>query len=211
MQLEARQIGTTIRDGLLIKKKREEIIQAASKVFTAKGYHKATIRNISEASGLGPGTIYNYIKKKEDILYLVYDKLTTILTESFLETSKHKDPLKQLKEALHKAIEIVWENQDLILLMYQETAALDKESRSSILKRESGYVSYMEKILKRGKKKGVIQSKNVRLASNIIVYLLSFLALRRWNLRKKCSEKKIKSGVVDFILKALCVKEDKNG
>lgn len=163
MQLEARQIGTTIRDGLLIKKKREEIIQAASKVFTAKGYHKATIRNISEASGLGPGTIYNYIKKKEDILYLVYDKLTTILTESFLETSKHKDPLKQLKEALHKAIEIVWENQDLILLMYQETAALDKESRSSILKRESGYVSYMEKILKRGKKKGVIQSKNVRL------------------------------------------------
>lgn len=202
-----RKVETVIRDEFLVRRKRENIIQAASKVFAEKGFHQATIRDISESSGLGPGTIYNYVKKKEDILYLIYNKLTTMLTESLImETRKNNnDPLKQFKQALRKAIEIVWDNQDLILLMYQETAALDKESVYTVLSRESDYVTLMEKILGRGKEKGVIRNKNTRIAADIIVFLLAFIPLRRWNLNKRFNEKQIKSGLIDFILKALCI------
>lgn len=206
IQLEERKVETAIRDELLVKQKREEIVQAASKVFAEKGYHQATIKDISEVSGLGPGTIYNYVKKKEDILYLIYNKLTMVLTESLVETIKNNDdPLEQLKEALEKTIEIVWDNQDLILLMYQETAALDKESLYNVLHRESDYVTLMEKILESGRKKGVIRNNNIQLAADIIVYLLAFIPLRRWNLKKRFNEKEIKSGLIDFILKALCI------
>lgn len=205
-QFEERKVETAIRDESLVRKKREEIILAASKVFTEKGFHQATIRDISKASGLGPGTIYNYVEKKEDILYLIYNKLTTMLTKSLMETiENNNDPLEQLKEALKKTIEIVWDNQDLILLMYQETAALDKESVSTVLSRESDYVTLMEKILERGRKKGVIRNKNTRIAADIIVYLLAFVPLRRWNLKKRFNEKQIKSGLIDFISKALCI------
>ena len=205
---EERKIETPIRDELLIKRRREELIQAASKVFAEKGYHQATIRDISKASNLGPGTIYNYVKKKEDILYLIYNKLTTTLTQSLVEIiKKNDDPLDQLKEALKKQIEIVWDNQDLILLMYQETAALDKESMHNILKRESGYVGLIEEILERGREKGLIKSIDTGIAANIIDYLLAFIPLRRWNLKKRFNEKEIKSGLIDFILKALNVAE----
>lgn len=206
IQLEERKVETAIRDEILVKQKRDEIIQAASKVFSEKGYHQATIKDISEVSGLGPGTIYNYVKKKEDILYLIYNKLTMVLTENLVETIKNKDdPLEQLKEALEKTIEIVWDNQELILLMYQETAALDKESLYNVLHRESDYVTLMEKILESGRKKGVIQNNNIQLAADIIVYLLAFIPLRRWNLKKRFDEKEIKFGLIDFILKALCI------
>ncbi len=209
-QLEERKVETAIRDESLVRKKREEIILAASKVFTEKGFHQATIRDISKASGLGPGTIYNYVEKKEDILYLIYNKLTTMLTKSLMETiENNNDPLEQLREALKKTIEIVWDNQDLILLMYQETAALDKESMCTVLSRESDYVTLMEKILEKGRKKGVIRNKNTRIAADIIVYLLAFVPLRRWNLKKRFNEKQIKSGLVDFILKALCIRPRK--
>lgn len=203
--LEERKVETAIRDELLVKQRREEIIQAASKVFAEKGYHQATIRNICEVSGLGPGTIYNYVKKKEDILYLIYNKLTTMLTESLVETIKNNDdPLEQLKQGLRKTIDIVWDNQDLILLMYQETGALDKESMHNVLGRESNYVVLMENILERIGKRG-IQNKNIRIAADIIVYLLAFIPLRRWNLKGKFNEKEIKSGLIDFIFKVLCI------
>ena len=205
---EERKIESAIRDELLVKQKREEIIQAASKVFAQKGYHQTTIRDISKVSGLGPGTIYNYVKKKEDILYLVYNKLTTVLTETLIETIKnHSDPMRQLENALTKTIDIVWDAQDLIQLMYQETGALDKESMYNVLKRESNYVDYMQKILEDAKKGGIIGNRNARLAADIIVYLLAFIPLRRWNLKKRFNEKQIKNGLVEFILNGLCVTE----
>ncbi len=92
IQLKERAIETKVKDDALVKQRREEIIRAASQVFTQKGYHLATIRDICEASGLGPGTLYNYIKKKEDILYLIYNQLTLMLGDCLLESIKKKPP-----------------------------------------------------------------------------------------------------------------------
>ncbi len=210
-KITERKVEATIRDKTLVKQRREEIIRAASQVFSRKGYHQATIKDICEVSGLGPGTIYNYVKKKEDILFLIYDKLTTALDETLLETIKNnKAPLDQLRKSLKKTIDIVWDNQDLILLMYQETAALDRESMYNILHRESNYVKHMERILEMGREKRVICNKDTRMAADIMVYLLAFIPLRRWNLRRRFGEKEIKSGLINFILKALCIRDGGN-
>jgi AcrR family transcriptional regulator len=211
MKLEERAIETKVKDDALVKQRREEIIRAASKIFTQKGYHMATIRNICEASGLGPGTLYNYIKKKEDILYLIYNKLTGMLTESLLETVKEnrRDPLEQLNEALRKIVEIAWNYQELILLMYQETASLDRESMHHILKRESDFVSLMDKILEGVKRQGMMRGKKSRLDADIIIFLLAFIPLRRWNFRNKFSEEEIKAGLIDFMLRAVGVSSPK--
>jgi AcrR family transcriptional regulator len=211
MKLEERAVETKVKDDALVKQRREEIIRAASKLFTQKGYHMTTIRNICDESGLGPGTLYNYIKKKEDILYLIYNKLTMMLTESLLETVRgiKRDPLEQLNEALRKMVDIAWDYQDLILLMYQETASLDRESMHHILKRESDFVSLMDKILEGVKRQGMIRSKKNRLDADIIIFLLAFIPLRRWNFKNNFSEEEIKSGLIDFMLRAVGVDRSK--
>ena len=210
VKLEEREIGTNVKDDALVKQRREEIIQAAGKIFTEKGYHLATIRDICKASGFGPGTLYNYIKKKEDILYLIYNQLTMMLTQCLVETIENtkKDPYEQLKEALSKTIDIIWDYQDLILLMYQETASLDRESMHNILKRESDYVALWERILERGEKQGMI-IRRTRMDADIIGFLLAFIPLRRWNLKKKFREEEIKSGLIDFIIQALGISKRK--
>ena len=208
---EKRKVGTSVKDKLLVETRRNQIIQAANKMFAQKGFHETTIKDICDASGLGPGTLYNYIHKKEDILYLVYDKLTTMLTQTGrdLMGGNDNDPLDQLKTLLSETIDIVWENQELVRLMYHETAALDKESLSTVLGEESRYVKYVETILMRAREKGVIQNTNTGMAANIIVYLLAFIALRRWNFKNRFNEQEIKSGLVDFIMRALCIADAK--
>ena len=210
VKLEEREIGTNVKDDALVKQRREEIIQAASKIFTEKGYHLATIRDICKASGFGPGTLYNYIKKKEDILYLIYNQLTMMLTQCLVETIENtkKDPYEQLKEALSKTIDIIWDYKDLVLLMYQETASLDRESMHNILKRESDYVALWERILERGEKQGMI-IRRTRMDADIIGFLLAFIPLRRWNLKKKFREEEIKSGLIDFVIQALGISKRK--
>ncbi|HJZ45741.1 MAG TPA: TetR/AcrR family transcriptional regulator [Roseiflexaceae bacterium] len=49
--------------------RRHQIIEAALKVFSTKGFHKATNKDIAQAAGgISPGLIYWYFKDKEDLL-----------------------------------------------------------------------------------------------------------------------------------------------
>lgn len=199
-----KRIEASVRDEILVRRRREQIIEAAREVFIEKGYHKASLKDISTVSGLGPGTIYNYIRKKEDILYLVHKNLEIVFDEILSETLKDfKDPCDQLVELLRRTIDRVWENQDWVILIYQETAALDKDSLYSVLSGHSRYVAEIEDILQRAKQKGVIRVKNSILAADIVVFLTAYVALRRWNIGKRLSVQELKSSVLDFILTAL--------
>lgn len=51
--------------------RRSQIIDAAGRVFAAKGYHRATTRQIAEAAGVAEGTLYNYFRGKRDILMAI--------------------------------------------------------------------------------------------------------------------------------------------
>ncbi len=51
------------------KELRKKLIVAAVEVITEKGYHSATMREISAKAGLGAATIYKYFPSKEKLLY----------------------------------------------------------------------------------------------------------------------------------------------
>ena len=47
----------------------EEILAAASQIFLEKGYEAASLQDIASAVGILKGSVYYYIKTKEDLLY----------------------------------------------------------------------------------------------------------------------------------------------
>ena len=48
---------------------------SALKLFKEKGFHRATTREIAKAAGFSIGTLYEYIRTKEDVLYLVCNSI----------------------------------------------------------------------------------------------------------------------------------------
>ena len=54
--------------------RRTQILEAALEVFSTKGFHKATNKDIaSAAGGMSPGLIYHYFKDKEDLFISLVD------------------------------------------------------------------------------------------------------------------------------------------
>lgn len=49
------------------ERRKEEIISAARKVFSAKGFQRATVEEISSEAELSSGTLYLYFKNKEEL------------------------------------------------------------------------------------------------------------------------------------------------
>jgi AcrR family transcriptional regulator len=59
--------------------RRQQIIEAALKVFSTKGFHKATNKDIAQAAGgISPGLIYWYFKDKEDLFLSILRERATI-------------------------------------------------------------------------------------------------------------------------------------
>lgn len=48
--------------------KREEIVQAASRLFKERGYKAVTLAQVAEVAGVDRATIYYYVKGKEELL-----------------------------------------------------------------------------------------------------------------------------------------------
>jgi len=194
-------VGTQIKNSELVQKKRLQIAMGASKLFIKKGYSQASVRDISKVTGLTIGNLYDYITRKEDVLYLVFDVFHSIWTNRLEEEGvfEIEDPVKQLKTAVQKMLELVNSYRDMVLLMYTETKLLPKEFIKMILEKESGLVQCFEKILERGVEKGVFKIKHPFLIANIIVYLLSIEPLRGWNLRGRYKVEEINRHIIEFV------------
>jgi TetR/AcrR family fatty acid metabolism transcriptional regulator len=52
----------------LTEDRQRQILNAAVRVFSQKGYATATIRDIARAARVADGTIYNYFRSKDDLL-----------------------------------------------------------------------------------------------------------------------------------------------
>jgi AcrR family transcriptional regulator len=50
-------------------KRREEVLDAAARVFHEKGYDATTIQDIADEVGILKGSVYYYISSKEDVLF----------------------------------------------------------------------------------------------------------------------------------------------
>ncbi len=59
----------------LIALRRAQILEAATKIFAEKGFHRATTKDIAGAAGIAEGTIYTYFASKTDLLLGILDRL----------------------------------------------------------------------------------------------------------------------------------------
>src|SRR5271167_4469875 len=155
------------KDEGLVRDRREQLIRAAIKVFGEKGFHQTTIRDIGRAAHLTQGTIYNYVRSKEDILFLVCDRVVTEYQHSVRRAlSGNGGATERLAEALRGIVRVMIERQTTILLLYHESHNLDRRSLRVILARVDEFIASFERLLAEADREHAMPSRDFRLAAN---------------------------------------------
>lgn len=113
------------------------MVKAAVNLFKENGFHRTTTREIAKASGFSIGTLYEYIRSKEDILYLVCDSIYEGVREKLNEQiGMTEGSIDHVKKAIAVYFNVVDEMQDEVLVMYQEVKSLSREALPYVLKKE---------------------------------------------------------------------------
>ncbi|MCU0500063.1 MAG: TetR/AcrR family transcriptional regulator [Anaerolineae bacterium] len=59
----------------LITARKNQILDAAARVFATKGFHAATIKDVASDAGIAAGTIYNYFENKTALLFAIFERM----------------------------------------------------------------------------------------------------------------------------------------
>nr|WP_249310664.1 TetR/AcrR family transcriptional regulator [Bacillus sp. FJAT-49736] len=166
--------------------RRNQMIRGAVALFKQKGFHRTTTREIAQAAGFSIGTLYEYIRTKEDVLYLVCDSIYDQVRERLQGMDVDKGTLDSLKLGIAHYFKIMDEMQDEVLVMYQEAKSLSKDALPYVLKKELEMVGMFETIIRRCIDNGelVMNEEHIDLLSHNIFVQGQMWGFRRWALGK---------------------------
>ncbi|WP_419961003.1 TetR/AcrR family transcriptional regulator [Psychrobacillus sp. BM2] len=181
------EVKTSVKDENLIEKRRDQMIRAAVTLFKEKGFHRATTREIAKEAGFSIGTLYEYIRTKEDVLYLVCDSIYNEVHSRLSQITLVNGTTEDLKTAIRHYYGVIDDMSDEFVVMYQESKSLPKGALEYVLTKEMEMVNIFNKIII-----GCIQAGELELTeaqahlyAHTLVVQGQMWAFRRWALRKE--------------------------
>ncbi|AJM78639.1 TPA: TetR/AcrR family transcriptional regulator [Bacillus anthracis] len=180
-------VHASVKDEKLVALRREQMIKGAVQLFKQKGFPRTTTREIAKAAGFSIGTLYEYIRTKDDVLYLVCDSIYEHVKERLEEVvCTEKGSVESLKIAITNYFKVMGELQEEVLIMYQEVRFLPKESLPYVLEKEFQMVGMFENILEQCTENGTftLNKKEIQLLAHNIFIQGQMWGFRRWALQK---------------------------
>lgn len=118
------------RDEALGDRRREEILDAATRVFAEVGYRCADVQNVANCAGVGKGTVYRYFGNKEMLFLAAADRGMTLMRAAVDEAAAGaEDALEKIKRAVLAYLAFFAARPRLVELLIQERAEFPQRER----------------------------------------------------------------------------------
>src|ERR1700676_4609956 len=134
---------------------REMIADVAVRLFSEHGYTGTTMRDIAEAVGVLPGSLYAHIESKETLLLeIVSDGIAQFLAiEQSLQASVDS-PEARLRKAIRAHVDVVAEDPQRSLVVFHQWRFLSEPNRASAIAMRRRYANAYVKIIDDGNAAG---------------------------------------------------------
>jgi len=160
------QAATEIRTG-----RKAEMVQAAARLFSQRGYHGTSIQHLADALGLQKGSLYSHIGSKEELLFDVVNEGA----DRFLERGEAALAMQafatvRLRRLLVSHIETAIEHLDAATVFLNEWRYLSEERRTVVQEKRDRYEAIVRQIIEEGIAAGEFRSDaNVRFAARLVL------------------------------------------
>lgn len=153
-----------------------ELVDAAANVFYEKGYGASSIQDVADRVQLLKGSIYHYIKTKEDLLFAVAEE-AHLSSAQIIEKLRATDldPATELAAFVRAHLELLIRERVKLTVYLHDFRSLTDQHRDIVAGYRRAYSSYVRDLVARGQESGVFSSSvNPRLAT------LSILGTVNW-------------------------------
>jgi len=156
----------------------DEIIDAASRLFSRKGYKATSLNEIGDEVGLHKTSLFHYFKNKEEILTEIMDRslaaYINILNYPVIDSNISAE--EKFKIALERQIAVVCEYKDYINVYLNEIKSLSPKNRLRYNQKRRQYSKHFEELIRE-----VQADKNSHLFRSLDPKVVTFAVLGMCN------------------------------
>jgi AcrR family transcriptional regulator len=148
--------------------RREEILDAARRVFTRSGFKGTTIADVAEEAGIALGTIYLYFPSKDDLFRGLGQRFWQMMTDSLTQGDDATTLERSIRSRLENVFKVCGANRDLIRLVVLNSDSTAKaEARLKAI--EQNRHQPLVDALKAGISAGIVRSANPLTMTKLIL------------------------------------------
>jgi len=129
-----------------------DIIERAGAIFYRKGYEATSLQDIADAVGMLKGSIYYYIKTKEDLLYELVTRAQDMFEatlEEDEETAQSAAPVR-LRAFIGRWMALTSREREWGLVAEREFTRLSKRRLRRVIERRDELSGYVKDIIRQG-------------------------------------------------------------
>lgn len=187
------------------KAKREKILEAASYVFGAHTYEKATIEEIARRSKLRKQSVYHYFGSKEEIFYEFRSNMISEaiqLLESIVNSDL--DMIEKFRKAIHMHVSLFTRySERMRFSTFQDLSMLKPSRRNRIKLLDNKYNGLFRTLIYAGIERGIFKSNSeVAVIGFAIVGMIDFMDTW-YSPSGRLSSEQIANIFIDLVLEGL--------
>src|SRR3954467_8481496 len=117
------------------KKRDVEVLDAAARVFARRGYADASVQDVADELGILKGSLYHYIKMKEDLLFWLLEAVHKDVEEILEAVAQAPGlaPLERIELYVKRQVLYNLDNLERISIYYHDVDSLTAERLTVIL------------------------------------------------------------------------------
>ena len=137
-----------VGDADLVERRRAQIVEAANRLVARQGFARTVVRDIAEEADISVGLVYEYVRSKEDILFLIYEHWARVWCDGLEKAlARGKDPLDQLTAGISFLVSTADKQTDVTQLFYRESGHLTEYGTDQAKQTEREMVDRLAAVL----------------------------------------------------------------
>ena len=135
--------------------RKDQIINAAIKVFADKGFYNSKVADVARVAGVADGTIYLYFKGKDDLLISLFESKMEQILDRFTSTLQaSSSATEKLRHFIHLHFQMIEEDQNLAEVFQVELRQSSKFLKDYHNQKFIDFLNIIGQIIKEGKLSG---------------------------------------------------------
>jgi AcrR family transcriptional regulator len=148
-----------------------QILDVATRLFRDKGFAATSMQDVSDEVGLLKGSLYYYVRSKEDLLFGILRDLHENGEEIIADIDfDSPEPLKELERFLRQIVLYAGEHADRLAIFLRDFTFVPADKQGEIIKERDMYTHACERLIERAiKLKNISRKVNPRISANALL------------------------------------------